>query len=112
MEKRYGVKVTGTCRICGFEGKTEMHHIISQARCKKIGKDDWIKNEGNIVELCKNATTTPLHPWLSQNLARNPSLRNTAMEVWTPTTVGLFIQKERKLGNNVRGLQTQHMGYA
>lgn len=53
MEKRYGVEVTGTCRICGFEGKTEMHHIISQARCKKIGKDDWIKNEGNIVELCK-----------------------------------------------------------
>ncbi len=55
MTKRYGVEVTGVCRICGAEGYTEMHHIISQARCKKIGKEDWItNNSGNIVELCRS----------------------------------------------------------
>jgi len=54
MTKRYGVLVSGECRICGFQGDTEMNHIISQARCKKIGKEEWIRNEGNIVELCKN----------------------------------------------------------
>lgn len=30
-----------------------MHHIISQHRCTKIGKPEWINNAGNIVELCK-----------------------------------------------------------
>lgn len=52
MEKRYGVEVTGTCRICGAEGMTEMHHIISQAKAKKIDREDLITNPGNIVELC------------------------------------------------------------
>jgi hypothetical protein len=53
MTDRYGVTVTGSCRICGHEGYTEMHHIISQARCRKLGREDWITNPGNIVELCK-----------------------------------------------------------
>ncbi len=54
MVKRYGVEVTGVCRICGSNGYTEMHHIISQARCRKLGREDWINNNpGNIVELCK-----------------------------------------------------------
>jgi len=31
-----------------------MHHIISQARCRKLGREDWINNNpGNIVELCE-----------------------------------------------------------
>ena len=53
-QKRYGVPVTGSCRICGDTGYTEMHHIISQERCMKIGREDWITNPGNIVELCKS----------------------------------------------------------
>ena len=53
MAERYGVPVTGICRICRKEGYTEMHHIISQARCRKLGRDDLINNAGNIVELCK-----------------------------------------------------------
>jgi hypothetical protein len=52
MEERYGVEVTGICRICGVEGLTEMHHIISQAKAKKLGRDDLLTNPGNIVELC------------------------------------------------------------
>lgn len=53
MKNRYGVDVTGICRICSFKGYTEMHHIISQARCIKLGREDLITNPGNIVELCK-----------------------------------------------------------
>ena len=52
MEERYGVEVTGKCRICGFEGKTEMHHIISQAKIAKLKRPDLLTNPGNIVELC------------------------------------------------------------
>lgn len=52
MEKRYGVEVLGLCKICGFEGKTEMHHIISQAKIEKIGKPELLTNPGNIIELC------------------------------------------------------------
>lgn len=62
-QKRYGVEVIGSCRICGTTGYTEMHHIISQERCMKIGKDEWITNPGNIVELCKpchNNTTASM----------------------------------------------------
>jgi len=52
MEKRYGVEVTGVCRICQTDGFTEMHHIISQAKAKKLGREDLLTNPGNIVELC------------------------------------------------------------
>ena len=52
MEERYGVEVKGVCRICGFVGRTEMHHIISQAKIAKIGKPELLTNPGNIVELC------------------------------------------------------------
>ena len=68
-EKRYGVEVTGICRICGRVGYTEMHHIISQHRCKKIGKPEWINNPGNIVELCKlcHDDTTASISWEMNN---------------------------------------------
>ena len=53
MTERYGVPVTGVCRICRSEGYTEMHHIISQAKIKKLCRDDLLTNPGNIVELCR-----------------------------------------------------------
>tara|TARA_Y100000766_G_C18543516_1_gene429401 strand:- start:152 stop:565 length:414 start_codon:yes stop_codon:yes gene_type:complete len=62
-EKRFGVVVTGVCRICNFEGRTEMHHIISQNHCRNIGRPELIKSSGNIVELCSechNNTTASL----------------------------------------------------
>lgn len=52
IKTRYGVQKTGSCRICDYQGETELHHIISQERCKKIGKQEWINNPGNLVELC------------------------------------------------------------
>jgi hypothetical protein len=53
MEERYGKEVTGVCKICEAEGKTEMHHIISQSKIKKIDKLDLLTNPNNIIELCK-----------------------------------------------------------
>lgn len=52
MMSRYGVEITGQCRICNATGPTEMHHIISQWRCDLIGKPELKKSPGNIVELC------------------------------------------------------------
>ena len=44
---------TGECQICGAEGYTEWHHIISQHRCKEEGLHHYIKLRGNVIELCK-----------------------------------------------------------
>ena len=53
MATRYGVEVTGKCQICGDEGKTEMHHIISTSVIERIERLDLLTNSGNIVELCR-----------------------------------------------------------
>lgn len=43
----------GHCSICFAEGKTEWHHIISQHRCREIGKEYLIHSRSNVVEVCK-----------------------------------------------------------
>ena len=43
----------GHCSICFSEGKTEWHHIISQHRCREIGKEYLIHSRSNVVEVCK-----------------------------------------------------------
>ena len=53
MEERHGVEVTGVCKICKDEGKTEMHHIISQSKIEKMNRPDLLTNPDNIIELCK-----------------------------------------------------------
>jgi len=65
MAKRYGVEVAGKCQICGDEGKTEMHHIISQWTADSIDRKDLKRNPGNIVELC-----VPCHRLTSSHLFR------------------------------------------
>jgi hypothetical protein len=52
MEERYGKEVTGVCKICEAEGKTEMHHIISQSKIEKMERPDLLTNPGNLIELC------------------------------------------------------------
>ncbi|SVB37161.1 uncharacterized protein METZ01_LOCUS190015, partial [marine metagenome] len=52
MATRYGVEVTGKCRICGAEGMTQLHHIVSVSVIEKIGQPELLTNSGNIVELC------------------------------------------------------------
>ncbi|HIO94481.1 MAG TPA: hypothetical protein EYN46_03920, partial [Candidatus Poseidoniales archaeon] len=55
----------GTCKICGKEGPLDKHHIISQKRCKSIGKFDLIDNPGNWVFICN-----PCHSHTTSYLVR------------------------------------------
>ena len=58
LARRYGKEVTGVCQICGSEGKTEIHHIISRAKIGRIKEgqhnydQDLMNNQGNLAELC------------------------------------------------------------
>lgn len=47
------VRARGTCRICGYQGMLDPHHIISQAQCKKLNRLDLISNPGNVVHICR-----------------------------------------------------------
>lgn len=47
-------RVKGTCRICGYQGMLDPHHIISQAQCKKLNRLDLISNPGNVVHICRH----------------------------------------------------------
>lgn len=42
------------CAWCGeTDGNIQVHHIIPQAECKKIGRPDLIYNTNNMVCLCR-----------------------------------------------------------
>ena len=113
-EKRFGVEVTGVCKICNFEGYTEMHHIISQHRCRKIGRPELIKSSGNIVELCyecHNNTTASL-------IAKNDILLQAESEesleekkrsymIGGYVPVSEIVCEEWKVGNKTRRIFTQ-----
>jgi len=60
---RYGKEVTGECKICGHIGRTQIHHIISQAQCNKLERPDLLTNQGNLIELC-----VPCHDMTSSSL--------------------------------------------
>ena len=77
MAKRYGVEVTNVCRICSARGATQMHHIISQDRCRKIGRPELITNPGNIVELC-----IPCHDHTTASLVRRIGRANPDRPNW------------------------------
>ena len=47
------VRVRGTCRICGYQGMLDPHHIISQAQAKRLNRRDLITNPGNVVHICR-----------------------------------------------------------
>ena len=64
-EKQFWVK-ENTCTICGCEDeKTEWHHIISQHRCRELGKEYLIYARSNVVEVCK-----PCHDETTASLRR------------------------------------------
>ena len=61
-ERKFWAKL-GHCSICFDEGKTEWHHIISQHRCREIGKEYLIHSRSNVVEIfreCHDNTTASL----------------------------------------------------
>ena len=47
------VRVRGTCRICGYQGMLDPHHIISQAQARRLKRHDLITNPGNVVHICR-----------------------------------------------------------
>ena len=66
---RYTKEITEICNICGHKGKTEIHHIISQAKIERIkshehGADlDLTNNHGNLIELCVPCHDLTSHSW-------------------------------------------------
>lgn len=91
VKKRYGKEVQGKCSICGFEGYTEMHHIISRAKIEKINRPDLMKNEGNLVELCK-----PCHDLTDSSEYRMWRIRQNPKTKRTREEVRLHREKKRK----------------
>jgi hypothetical protein len=53
------------CKICGTEGYTEWHHIISQHRCREEGLEHLLSARTNVVELCK-----PCHDLTTASMLR------------------------------------------
>lgn len=102
MKKRYGVTVTGICRICGDEGKTEMHHIISQARCRKIGKEEWLNNSGNIVELCKKCHDNTTASLAYAKLSRIAFSQEYKFEGLDPNKCKIVYSKGKKKGQQCK----------
>lgn len=109
MKKRYGVDVTGICRICGYEGKTEMHHIISQARCKKIRKEELINNPGNIVELCKNCHDNTTASMAHAKLSKIEYIREYKFDGLDPNKCRIVYSKGKKKGQQcIRPAKAAH----
>ena len=71
---RYGKEITEICTICGYEGKTEIHHIIGQARIDRIkphqhgGNLDLKNNQGNLIELCVPCHDLTGHSWIRMKM--------------------------------------------
>lgn len=47
--------VISPCAWCGSTNNLEVHHIIPQAECKRIGRPDLIYNTNNMVCLCRDS---------------------------------------------------------
>jgi 5-methylcytosine-specific restriction endonuclease McrA len=62
---------TGECRICGVEGYTEWHHIISQHRCREEGLEHLISARTNVIELCKTCHDLTTASLLRKNMPDN-----------------------------------------
>jgi len=45
--------VVSPCSWCGGTNNVEVHHIIPQAECKRIGRPDLIYDTNNMVCLCR-----------------------------------------------------------
>lgn len=48
----WGIVVT-PCAWCGSTNNIQVHHIIPQAECKRIGRLDLIRNTNNMICLCR-----------------------------------------------------------
>jgi len=57
-----------SCEICGAEGYTEWHHIISQHKCRQEGLDHLISSRANVVELCQRCHDLTTASLLRKNM--------------------------------------------
>ena len=57
-----------SCEICGAEGYTEWHHIISQHKCRQEGLDHLITSRANVVELCQRCHDLTTASLLRKNM--------------------------------------------
>jgi 5-methylcytosine-specific restriction endonuclease McrA len=72
---------TGECQICGTEGYTEWHHIISQHRCKEENLRHYIRLRGNVIELCKKCHDLTTASMIRKKLdAKEVSEDNASLE--------------------------------
>lgn len=77
-ERKFWTK-QGFCTICLEEGDTEWHHIISQNRCKEIGKEYLVHSRTNVVEVCRachDQTTASLRRKHIDSSGGNKSVKN------------------------------------
>ena len=77
-ERQFWIK-QGFCTICLEEGDTEWHHIISQNRCKEIGKEYLVHSRTNVVEVCRachDQTTASLRRKHIDNTGGNKTVKN------------------------------------
>jgi hypothetical protein len=78
-ERQFWVK-TGICSICLCDDQpTEWHHIISQHRCRELGKEYLIHSRTNVVEVCKpchDETTASLRRKAIDITGGNKSVKN------------------------------------
>ena len=77
-ERQFWVK-QGFCTICLDECDTEWHHIISQNRCKEIGKEYLVHSRTNVVEVCRachDQTTASLRRKHIDNTGGNKTVKN------------------------------------
>ena len=56
------------CEICGAEGYTEWHHIISQHKCRQEGLDHLISSRAIVVELCQRCHDLTTASLLRKNM--------------------------------------------
>ena len=57
-----------SCEICGDNGYTEWHHIISQHKCRQEGLDYLITARSNVVELCQRCHDLTTASLLRKNM--------------------------------------------
>jgi len=68
------------CTICGDEGDTDWHHIISQHRCKEAGLEYLIRLRNNVVELCRKCHDLTTASLLRKNMGDNSQVSDDNAE--------------------------------
>ena len=94
-----------SCEICGAEGYTEWHHIISQHKCRQEGLDHLISSRANVVELCQRCHDLTTASMLRSNL--EGATKKVSKENQNKEPTENQIKFIRKLGGDMEGINTR-----